>query len=132
MAFKITFHAGVGEYDARMTREQALNWLRSRGLAGMTNPSTSTETPLEKLDSDRLAQAISAATNTLVEELQQASSPLIIRNEPDAEPRSWVTVASRSIRAVKVTVVDDDQYDDDDDDDDDAWTPFYDPGDRIH
>ena len=130
--FKITFHAGVGEYDARMTRDQALSWLKSRGLAGMTSPSSGHHTPLDDLDEDRLAQAVSAATMDLVRELQATGAPLNIRNESDDdEAAAWVTVSATSIGAVKVRVVDDDSSGDEDDDED-LTPPFYDPGERMH
>lgn len=103
MPFKVTFESEVGAFDARMSRSQAVDWLKSTGIGGMVSGTlTGPTTPVDRLDDDDLARAIAVATNRLVSDMADRHASLNIRNEPDDEPRSWVTVTAGSILAIKV------------------------------
>lgn len=106
MAFKVTFETEVGAFDSRMSRSGALAWLKSRRFGGMVSGSVSGPfTPMDALAADDLARALAVATRDLVDEIAGRDKSLTIRNEPDDEKASWVTVRATSIHAVVVRVV---------------------------
>ncbi len=110
---KVTFESDVGIYDARLSRSQAINWLKSRGLQGFVKPGTGSTATLESLDDDQLARALASAALELVRDLASKDLVLNVRNDPDDdEAPSWVAVSAGAIHAVKVRVVGGDSEDD--------------------
>lgn len=114
MPFKITFQTDVDYFDARLDRDQALAWLRSQNLGGVFTPSSGTSDPLDSLADERLAHVLAVATQAMLKEMRDRDAALTIRNEPDDEPLSWVSVRAQSISAAKVRHYEDDELDEDD------------------
>lgn len=106
--FRVTFETEVNLYDARMTRDAAIEWLRSRGFGGLTRPATGETIELADLNPDQMCQAIATWTWGLVKEVRSRGGDLHIRHEPDDEPRQSVAVDPASVHAIRVCWVDDD------------------------
>lgn len=102
MPFKITFQTDVDYFDARLDRDQALAWLRSQNLGGVFTPSSGTSDRLDSLADERLAHVLAVATQAMLKQTRDRDAALTIRNEPDDEPLSWVSVRAQSISAAKV------------------------------
>jgi hypothetical protein len=112
LTFRIIFESDVGSYDARLSRHQAISWLKSRRMEGTVPSPTSVEmTSLEELDNDGLANVLAAAALDMVGEVAAKGGLLNVRNLPDDEPRSFVSILATSIHAVRVVPsTDDDDY----------------------
>jgi hypothetical protein len=119
--FRLKFETEVSTYDARMTRDQALEWVADRGLRGLVDK-VGIVTELADFSDEQLAKALSNVALDLLTELGKTDKGFNLRHEPDDEPRSWVSLRPGAVVGVDVRFVED--FEDDNTPDSESELPI--------